>query len=460
MSVLIVTYLLLDADNLRARMIRHTPAGSVARYDALANELVVYIKVRAMLGAGAAVADTVLLLVLGVPYAVLWGVLSFLFSFVPNIGFILALVPPTVFALLELGLGPAVARRRRLRRHQPRVRLHPPAADHGHGPRHQPGRRHRRDPRLDGVHRPGRRAARRAAHAGAAGRGRAVRGRPLVRRAPRAGARRDRGRPVARPYNRCRAGPRRRRSSPRDRPRLPAVRRRPTRRSRSRRTARPSSTRRAASTSTPPVGAIVVNVGHGRREIADAIAEQAARLSYAHGSAFTTEALERYAAELGPHLPVDDPAIYPVSGGSEADRDRAQARPRDAAGPRRRGPLDRVRALGQLPRQHAWARSTCPAGARSAAPYEGWLGRFRHVSAAYPYRGGDSGSQALATTQELVDELDRAISSAEPGTVCAFVGRADRRGDARPPSSRPRATGRASRTCAATTACCSSPTRS
>ena len=108
MSVLIVTYLLLDADNLRARMIRHTPAGSVARYDALANELVVYIKVRAMLGAGAAMADTVLLLVLGVPYAVLWGVLSFLFSFVPNIGFILALVPPTVFALLELGLGPAV----------------------------------------------------------------------------------------------------------------------------------------------------------------------------------------------------------------------------------------------------------------------------------------------------------------------------------------------------------------
>jgi len=55
-------------------------------------------------------------------------------------------------------------------------------------------------------------------------------------------------------------------------------------------------------------------------------------------------------------------------------------------------------------------------------PYEGWLGRFRHVSAAYPYRGGESGSQALSTTQELVDELDRAISSAEPGTVCAFVG--------------------------------------
>ena len=54
-------------------------------------------------------------------------------------------------------------------------------------------------------------------------------------------------------------------------------------------------------------------------------------------------------------------------------------------------------------------------------PYEGWLGRFRHVSAAYAYRGGDAGSQALGTTQELVDELDRAFSSAEPGTVCASI---------------------------------------
>ena len=107
MSVIIVTYLLLDAEKMRSRMLRHTPPGTVERYDALSGELVVYIKVRAVLGAAAAVADTILLLVLGVPYAVLWGVLSFLFSFIPNIGFILALVPPTVFALLELGVAPA-----------------------------------------------------------------------------------------------------------------------------------------------------------------------------------------------------------------------------------------------------------------------------------------------------------------------------------------------------------------
>jgi predicted PurR-regulated permease PerM len=108
MAVLIVTYLLLDADRLRARMLRATSDSIIGRYDALATELWVYIKVRAGLGAAAAVADTILLLVLGVPYAVLWGVVSFLFSFVPNIGFILALVPPTVLAFLDGGLGPAL----------------------------------------------------------------------------------------------------------------------------------------------------------------------------------------------------------------------------------------------------------------------------------------------------------------------------------------------------------------
>ena len=65
-------------------------------------------------------------------------------------------------------------------------------------------------------------------------------------------------------------------------------------------------------------GAIVVGVGHGRQEIAAVMAAQAGRLAYAHGTVFTTEPVETYAREVARHLPVDGPAIYPVSGGSEA----------------------------------------------------------------------------------------------------------------------------------------------
>jgi len=45
----------------------------------------------------------VLLVALGVPSAVLWGVLSFAMSFIPNIGFMIALIPPALLGLLEGG---------------------------------------------------------------------------------------------------------------------------------------------------------------------------------------------------------------------------------------------------------------------------------------------------------------------------------------------------------------------
>jgi adenosylmethionine-8-amino-7-oxononanoate aminotransferase len=167
-------------------------------------------------------------------------------------------------------------------------------------------------------------------------------------------------------------------------------------------------------------GAIVVNVGHGRREIADAMASQAARLSYAHGSAFTTEALETYAAEVGPRLPLDDPAIYPVSGGSEAIETALKlARAYHLA----RGERDRLIVLSRWGSYHGNTLGALDLSGRRPLrrPYEGWLGRFRHVSAAYPYRAGDPGADALGTTEELAAELERAISREGPGTVAAFV---------------------------------------
>ena len=167
-------------------------------------------------------------------------------------------------------------------------------------------------------------------------------------------------------------------------------------------------------------GAIVVNVGHGRASIARVLGEQAGRLSYAHGSAFTTEPLEAYAAEIGPRLPVDDPAIYPVSGGSEAiETALKMARAYHLA----QGEPERLIVYARWGSYHGNTLGALDLSGRRPLrrPYEGWLGRFRHVSAAYPYRGTDPDSQSLATAAELVAELDRAFSSAEPGTVAAFV---------------------------------------
>lgn len=62
-----------------------------------------YVVVTTIFGFLVAVVDTVALTVLGVPLALLWGLLSFLTNYVPNIGFFLGLAPPTFLAALVGG---------------------------------------------------------------------------------------------------------------------------------------------------------------------------------------------------------------------------------------------------------------------------------------------------------------------------------------------------------------------
>lgn len=167
-------------------------------------------------------------------------------------------------------------------------------------------------------------------------------------------------------------------------------------------------------------GAIVVNVGHGRRSIARAMAEQAGAVAYAHGSVFTSAPLERWVAALGPHLPMDDAAIYPVSGGSEAiETALKMARAYHVA----RGEPGRWIVFGRWGSYHGNTLGALDLSGRRPLrrPYEGWLGRFRHVSAAYPYRAGDPGAMAVGDARDAASELDRVLTAAGPGTVAAFV---------------------------------------
>lgn len=79
-----------------------------ARFSRFGAVLRSYVTVNSIFGLIAAVINTALLLAMGVDFAILWGVLSFLLSFVPNIGFAVALVPPALLALIEFGFGRAL----------------------------------------------------------------------------------------------------------------------------------------------------------------------------------------------------------------------------------------------------------------------------------------------------------------------------------------------------------------
>lgn len=75
----------------------------LSRFGSFSSNITKYLSVTALSGLISAVADLVLLLIVGVDYAVLWAVMAWFLSFIPTIGFIVSMIFPALIALLMLG---------------------------------------------------------------------------------------------------------------------------------------------------------------------------------------------------------------------------------------------------------------------------------------------------------------------------------------------------------------------
>ena len=166
-------------------------------------------------------------------------------------------------------------------------------------------------------------------------------------------------------------------------------------------------------------GALVTNIGHGDRDVVRAMAEQAASVAYVHATQLTTDALQAYARELAPLLPMDEPRVYPVSGGSEAvETALKMARAYHLA----RGEPSRHRIIGRWGSYHGSTRGALDASGREPlrGPYAPWLGQVLHVPAVYEYRCPWP-RHPDACGERHAEALERAIVEAGPRTVAAFI---------------------------------------
>ena len=107
---LFVIFIIIDLTDLRYRIHKGEKKmeKGLLKIAELADEIRSYVSISALTGFQTALGNLVLLLILGVDFPVLWAFLSFLFSFIPNIGFILSVIPPAFLALAELGLTEAI----------------------------------------------------------------------------------------------------------------------------------------------------------------------------------------------------------------------------------------------------------------------------------------------------------------------------------------------------------------
>jgi AI-2 transport protein TqsA len=68
-----------------------------------------YLVVSTVFGLIVALLDVGLLYLLGIPLPWLWGMLAFITNYIPNIGFVIGLIPPVILGLLENGWSGALA---------------------------------------------------------------------------------------------------------------------------------------------------------------------------------------------------------------------------------------------------------------------------------------------------------------------------------------------------------------
>ncbi len=166
-------------------------------------------------------------------------------------------------------------------------------------------------------------------------------------------------------------------------------------------------------------GAVVVGVGHGDPDLIAAAEAQLHRTQFVHGTAFTTAALETYADDVARVLPLDDPHLYPVSGGSEAVETAIKmARAYHLAN----GRAGRVAVIGRRSSYHGNTLGALDASGKVPLrkPYTPWLGRFLHAPASYEYRCDNPGHPTGCGAWHAA-ELDRMIGSNDADTIAAFI---------------------------------------
>lgn len=160
-------------------------------------------------------------------------------------------------------------------------------------------------------------------------------------------------------------------------------------------------------------GPLVVNVGHGRKEIVEAMQEQLQAVAYVHAIMFTNKPLETYAAALAEIVPLQYPRFFFLSSGSEVVEGAIKlARQIQMA----RGEHGRQLVICRSLSYHGMTLGALSVSGRPGlrTPYLGMLQNMPHIRHPYPYRFPADG-------EELADRLEESILAYGPENVAAFI---------------------------------------
>jgi len=93
----------------KLRAVYGDPEADISHFTQMAGKVQSYLAIKTVLSLATGLLVGVWAAILGVDFAMLWGLLAFLLNYIPNIGSILAAIPAMLLALVQLGVWPSVA---------------------------------------------------------------------------------------------------------------------------------------------------------------------------------------------------------------------------------------------------------------------------------------------------------------------------------------------------------------
>ena len=103
--LVIVVFMLVEAFHLpgKAKELLSPDSTFLINFRTYTQDVRKYVYITAQAGFLAGTLDAIFLLIIGVDFAILWGVLAAILSFIPSIGFIFSLIPPMILAYVQFG---------------------------------------------------------------------------------------------------------------------------------------------------------------------------------------------------------------------------------------------------------------------------------------------------------------------------------------------------------------------
>jgi AI-2 transport protein TqsA len=108
--LLTVIFILLEASSFQQKVgtVSGDPKGTLSQVKKMTDAINNYLAIKTLVSLGTGIIVAVWVWVLGIDYPVIWGLLAFLLNFIPNLGSIIAAVPPVLLGYIQFGIGRAL----------------------------------------------------------------------------------------------------------------------------------------------------------------------------------------------------------------------------------------------------------------------------------------------------------------------------------------------------------------